>query len=937
MVNSAPVFVNFRWTQTRSCLLSHNIAGAKMFDGIQSKLTDHIGSAGDKIAAIDAARSITYDELAARADALCARIGPDRQLILLEGGNHIDWLVGYVAGLRGGHPLLITPAGAHATLDHFEDLFSASIRITAATGWLPAKTGRPAPDMHPDLALMLSTSGSTGSTKCVRLSAQNLVANAAAIADYLKLDASERGTVNLPTHYSYGLSIVNSHLFAGATMLLTEGSVIDKEFWAFLREHGATSFAGVPHVYDLLRHGDLATVAPPTLRYFTQAGGRLPAPLAAHFAGLAAQHGWRFYIMYGQTEATARIAYMPPELAESCPGSIGLPIPGGRIAIVDDTGAEVPAGSEGEFVYHGPNVMMGYATGPDDLASEAGPPSLPTGDIGRLNPNGLFEITGRKSRFIKIFGNRIGLDDVEKLIAEQQLSAIATGIDDQLLVVTRAPEAVDAIAHILAKTLKIPAAYSTIRVVDDYPLLATGKIDYASLKSTIAPPTSPTIATEGDLQAAVGPESVEDAFVSVFGEPARNRSASFNSLGGDSLNYVLVVVALEHCLPDMPNNWEALSIEELTALAEGQDMAPTGSTSTRSLLRKLATLDVARGMCMLLVVMMHVDEVHYSQIAGHNFIVTLWDLVTSVAKPMRMPTFFLISGVLVGQAVWRPWREIARGRIIFLLYIYLLWSTLGAINTTIAHMPSTGIDLDQIVFGWAKRLIFPQSELWFIYGLLLYFLAARAMRNWPLWLSLGIAALLSAFAEKLGGPPLTYLARSLLFYLIGVYLPRIIDEVLARATWPATFAIGAIYLVAAGALAFVNQSTVGIWLPASFAGVGLGLMISSKLAQTALGKPFIYIGQHTLPIYVLHSILVRDWHLWLNAVHADSLAILISHPIVRALYPLVIDVGVVLCALGIYRVLLALRLDWLFELPVLRWGTRTRSAAERPLANAPSL
>jgi len=884
---------------------------------LTESLADRLGRFGDALAAVDdRGGSIRYDELVARADTLGATLGAKPKLVLLEGGSCIGWLIAYVACLRGRHPMLIAPAGAHETIAHFEQLFSPAVRITAAGDWQAEPTGRTSPALHPELALLLSTSGSTGSTKCVRLSARNMTANAASIAEYLGLGPDERGTVNLPTHYSYGLSIVNSHLFAGATILLTDKSVIDKAFWAFLREHEATSFAGVPHIYDLLQRIDLAASAPPSLRYFTQAGGRLAADMVARFITLAADHGWRFFVMYGQTEATARIAYLPPEQAAANPGSIGVAVPGGgRIALLNEDGEEVALGEVGEIVYFGPNVMMGYATGPDDLALDPGPERLATGDLGRSNKRGLLEITGRKSRFIKIFGNRIGLDDIETLLSIEGYSAIATGIDDQLLIVTRDADAATPIAAVLARILKLPTAYFTVRVVEEYPLLASGKVDYASLKASIEPAVTETVG--GSLEGPVGPDAVEEAFKSVFGEAAEDRSANFNSLGGDSLNYVLVVMALEKCLPHIPDNWEAMSIDALTALAEARDMTPDGKgSSTSNLLRKLATIDVARGLCMLLVVVMHVDEVHFSQVVAPGKIAHIWDLITSIAKPMRMPTFFLISGVLVGQAVWRPWREIARGRFFFLLYLFVLWTTIITVNVAIAARLIAGEwHIGEFVGRWAESLILPQSLLWFLYALLAYFLAARLMRNWPLWLSLGLATILSAVSADLVGPPITYIARSLLFYLIGAYLPRVVDAVSQRASWPAVIGLGAVYLASCFLVKVAGEFVVGIWLPASVTGICLGLALSHRLADTPLGRPLTFVGRHTLPIYLLHQILVRDWHEVITRPGAPLLAKLLGNKLICATYPIFLDTAIILLSLGIYVVLMRIGLRWLFELP----------------------
>ena len=199
----------------------------------------------------------------------------------------------------------------------------------------------------------------------MRLSHGNLEANAAAIASYLALDADDRAAMTLPLHYCYGLSVLHSHLSCGAGVALTDRSVVDPCFWDLFRSQRCTSFAGVPHTFELLDRIGFDRLALPTLRYVTQAGGRLDPDTVRRYAGLGARDGWDLVVMYGQTEATARMAYLPPHLAATRPEAIGVPIPGGSFEI-DPSDAGDP--DEGELVYRGPNVMLGYASSRRDLA-----------------------------------------------------------------------------------------------------------------------------------------------------------------------------------------------------------------------------------------------------------------------------------------------------------------------------------------------------------------------------------------------------------------------------------------------------------------------------------------------------------------------------------------------------------------------------------------
>ena len=230
-------------------------------------------------------------------------------------------------------------------------------------------------EMSKDLALLLTTSGSTGDSRCVRLSKTNIKSNAVSICQYLKLTQNERAITSLPFHYTYGLSVIHSHLLCGASLLLTDKNILQKEFWQFAESKGATSFAGVPFNYEMMNRFGLLEKLPKSIKILTQAGGRLEPELQEKIAQLAIQRKILFYIMYGQTEATARISYLPPSLALEKAGCVGKAIPGGKIWISEDD----------EVCYQGNNVCLGYAKSYRDLKKEdENNGVLYTGDIGYL-------------------------------------------------------------------------------------------------------------------------------------------------------------------------------------------------------------------------------------------------------------------------------------------------------------------------------------------------------------------------------------------------------------------------------------------------------------------------------------------------------------------------------------------------------------------------
>jgi acyl-CoA synthetase (AMP-forming)/AMP-acid ligase II len=332
----------------------------------------------------------------------------------------------------------------------------------------------PAAESHPDLGLLLTTSGSTGNPKLVRLSRSAVHANATAIGESLGITGDDVAVTTLPLFYTFGLSVLNSHLLRGATVVLERGGMLQRGFWDVINSHGVTTLAAVPYQYEMLRRLRFDPAKYPTLRTLTQAGGRLRTELVEDFAGRMTAVGGRLFVMYGQTEATARMAVLPPERIADKLGSAGLPIPGGAFSIAD-----------GEVVYTGPNTMMGYAESAADLrrGDDLGG-VLRTGDLGRLDDEGFLFLTGRLKRIGKVFGVRVNLDDVERTLAARGPVA-AVGGDDKLHVfVEGLPEAeVQVVRKELATWLDTHFTGVDVRAVDKLPLLPTGKIDYRSLEA----------------------------------------------------------------------------------------------------------------------------------------------------------------------------------------------------------------------------------------------------------------------------------------------------------------------------------------------------------------------------------------------------------------------------------------------------------------------
>ncbi|GAA3856978.1 AMP-binding protein [Amycolatopsis tucumanensis] len=488
--------------------------------------------------------TLTYDELTRRVDEAIQHLGPVRRLVLLTAAHDLDTVVTYLACLRAGHPVLLTSSEPPDTLIARYDPDVVVREPKGYAAWEERRTGS-AHVLHPDLAVLLSTSGSTGSPKLVRLSAANLQSNATAIADYLDIRSDDRAVLSLPLNYCYGLSIINSNLVRGATVLLTAQSVVDPGFWNFVRRHRATSLHGVPYTFELLDHIEFERLQLPHLRYVTQAGGRLPPETVRRYAQLGRRDGWRFFVMYGQTEATARMSYLPPELATSRPGTIGHPIPGGRFEIRSDTGGDV-----GELIYHGPNVMLGYAEGPADLALGRTVDELATGDIARRCADGLYEVVGRRSRFVKVFGHRVDLDVLERRLRESGQDTACTGNDEYVVVAVPGTGAPDRVRALASAHTGLPAHRIHVRVLSEFPRLSSGKIDYPAILRGACPPEPAARSVRQALATVVNRQDVSD-------------KDTFVSLGGDSMSYVQMTLALERLLGHVPPDWHVTPVRVL--------------------------------------------------------------------------------------------------------------------------------------------------------------------------------------------------------------------------------------------------------------------------------------------------------------------------------------------------------------------------------------
>lgn len=436
----------------------------------------------DRVLAIDDSgailRAVDVQEAARQ---WSARLNGCKRLFVLTCDNTCEHLKEYLALVAAGQAVVLVGSGisSHA----LEDIIRryrpwGVVRPGERTDELSLETA----PLHPELAVLLSTSGSTGSPKLVRFSARQLEVNGDAIAEYLDINSAERPFAHLPFHYSFGLSVIHSHLRAGATVLLSRHSLVSSDFWARMEAEHATSLSGVPFHFEMLLKLRFQRRNLPHLKTLTQAGGKLTAQLVHQVAEIAEQTGRRFFVMYGQTEAGPRISYLSPDRVKAKPDSIGRPIPGVTLSLRGH--GDFPGGV-GELIVESPSIMMGYAEGAEDLSrADDCHGILATGDIASQDAEGDFVIVGRTSRFIKLQGNRLNLADVEQRLAALGLTVACVGVDDHLWIATEEDDP-ERIRSAIIDEFTFPSRSTTIVKLDRLPRSEGGKLLYRGLLETL--------------------------------------------------------------------------------------------------------------------------------------------------------------------------------------------------------------------------------------------------------------------------------------------------------------------------------------------------------------------------------------------------------------------------------------------------------------------
>ncbi len=369
--------------------------------------------------------NITYKQLMGRIDKFAKQLQGNTVAVLMS-QNSVDFIVAYLACLKKEViPLLISEKASKEYINMIAEQYDAGYILLGEKNVLTRRKRETNIKIHSDLALLLATSGSMGNIKYVKLSKKNLISNIKSVCDALNISETDRAITSLPLNYTYGLSVLNTHLYKGASIVITGRSVISTDFWNLVKKENVTTFSGVPFIYESIYKLSIFNYEFPSLKVLTQAGGKLSEKLQVYFGGIARRKGLDFYIMYGQTEATARMTVLSADLILNKLGSVGTAIPGGKIDIID-----------GEVIYYGENVCMGYAQKIEDLSKgDENRGILHTKDAGYMK-NGYLYLEGRLDRVIKINGIRINLQDCENIIMNLTNKSSLCQLKENKLIIT---------------------------------------------------------------------------------------------------------------------------------------------------------------------------------------------------------------------------------------------------------------------------------------------------------------------------------------------------------------------------------------------------------------------------------------------------------------------------------------------------------------------
>ena len=444
--------------------------------------------------------ALSYGDLVAFSEAIKSVL-PERSLVFMMTRNNAGGVAWVIALLQNRIvPLIMNAQMASELYRQLYDLYRPAYIcvpeselahydytvIFQGYGYALVATGCPSYGLYPELSHLLPTSGSTGSPKLVRHCYANIEAAALNISTFFELTPNDRALMVLPLYYTMGLSMVFSHFYAGATLLITDLNMTDRNFWRFIKEERASSLTGVPYSFEIMNLMRFFRMDLPDLTLLTQGGGKMPKELNLKFAEYCREHGKRWIATYGQSEGTARMAYLPPEWAISKVGSIGRAVPNGELSLIDSEGDQISTPyTEGEMCYRGKNVTLGYAYNKEDLSlGDERHGFMRTGDVAYFDEDHCFYIVGRMGRFLKLFGMRIGLDEFEQIIkAKYSIDCACVGTDEKMIIYITDSSFEKGVKEELVDKTHLVASAFEVRCLSELPRSGAGKILYSQLSN----------------------------------------------------------------------------------------------------------------------------------------------------------------------------------------------------------------------------------------------------------------------------------------------------------------------------------------------------------------------------------------------------------------------------------------------------------------------
>jgi len=337
--------------------------------------------------------------------------------------------------------------------------------------------------IYSQLFLLLSTSGTTGASKFVRLSYKNILDNTKKIINFLKIKKNDVAITNMPYCYSYMLSVINTHISKGASIFVTNKSLLNREFWLNYKKYKITSFNGVAYIYEILNKINLKKIFNKNLKYITQAGGELDFNLKKKILKILKKNKVPFYIMYGQTEASPRISCFNALRHENKLNSIGRPLPGYKMFIKDERGNIVKKNlKKGVLYIEGNNVCLGYAKSFLDLKKkDTNKKKLLTNDLCYFDKDGFFYYVGRNNRVVKILGNRFDLNDLDLKLKKINYKVITKVKNEKIIIYFEKNYKKNFLLNKIYSNISLNKNLIILKKVKKFPINSNGKIDITKI------------------------------------------------------------------------------------------------------------------------------------------------------------------------------------------------------------------------------------------------------------------------------------------------------------------------------------------------------------------------------------------------------------------------------------------------------------------------